>query len=114
MNKILLCLTILILASSCYRDPYLLKDEGKNKYYLSDIIGDMENRGFLKSRPLIIIDTIKYRPRIELKTHTLPLFRDNIERLKVISIAHEKQLEAFGNDAKDGIIIIYTKQQRVP
>ena len=109
--KIATLAMLTLLLCSCFTDPYLLQDQGVNKYYLSDIIGDAENRGYISVRPTIVIDSILYRPDIELKKAPLPINKKEIKSLIIVSKQNQKTLLEFGIQNRNGAIIITTFKQ---
>lgn len=108
MKLFFVTLFSIALLTSCYHDPYLLIDKGEDKYFLSDMIGQLENQGYTSARPIIVIDTIIYRPKVELKNDNLPLSKKQILSLRVIAISQTEKLERYGLSADGGAVLIRT------
>lgn len=112
MKHIVITFLLALLCTSCITDPYLLQDKGAEKYYLSDMIGNLENRGFVSPRPVIVIDSVLYRPNFELKKAPLPIYKADISTLNIISSKKVKMLERLGIDPDAGAIVITTDKQK--
>lgn len=75
------------------------------------MIGDLENRGYISPRPAIIIDSVIYRPDVELKEAPLSISRKDIHTLIVISKAKNEMLKKLEVEPYNGAIVITTNPQ---
>jgi hypothetical protein len=64
---------------------FVLKDSGKDKYYLSDSIKIAFKKGYIKKSPLIAIDGVPFDYRKNLDTITVPLHKNQITSIDFLT-----------------------------
>jgi len=108
MRTIISVFIFTIVLSGCVTKKYFLQDQGSDKKYLVEYIKTNQASGELSKKPLIVIDGIPYRYDKELKEGNLPLTRDNIGDIFIVST--EAGTQIYGDYGKGGVILITTNK----
>ncbi|MPQ45566.1 hypothetical protein GCQ56_00980 [Marinifilum sp. N1E240] len=100
---------LLLILSSCSSNRYLLDGDKTNSNYLSEFITELSELGEISKHPMLVIDGEPKRWDVELKSEKLSLKGDQIA--SVDKMDQEKAEQIYGEPAKDGVILVKTKQK---
>jgi len=106
MKSKLIISCLFILASCGKPKMFVLKDSGKDKYYLSDSIKIAFRKGFIKKAPLIAIDGVPSDYQLNLDTIILPLMKNQITAIGFVNKGSSSII--YGADAGNGAVVINT------
>ncbi len=107
MKKITL-LILLFIAYSGISQQYLLKDDTVDKNYLASFIEKNIEEGNIKPNPIIILNEMVLTST---ELENFPFSKDEILSLAILNKDSEKLIETYGNNAKNGVVLIKTKKK---
>jgi len=108
--KNLIIAVISLLSFSMYsQNRYELKDEGKEKLYLSDTITKLASNKVITSEPIVVVDGIPFRFQ-DLEKEKLPLSKSEIQT--IIPIDKQKGISIFGTYGEAGVLIVTTNRKK--
>lgn len=101
--------------SAFSQSKYVLSDEGKDKFYLSDSIANLAKAGKITDKPIVVVDGIPHRFQ-DLEKEKLVLSKMEIS--KIIAMDKQKGISIYGTYGEAGVLIVTTNrssyQKRVP
>lgn len=107
MKNILKFSLLILLATACTSNRYLLTDKGADKKFLIDFIKELSARGEISKQPLLVVDGVPKRFTKELKDEKLELSKGQIA--SVDRLKQNKAEGIYGEEAKGGVLLISTK-----
>jgi hypothetical protein len=105
-------LVILLIASSCTSNRYVLSDSNDDKDFLKQQIKVYKKTKGISNKPIIVLDGIPYRYSHELKEKPLTISKSDIKEISILK--KEAALRIYGDFAKGGVLLITTKVEREP
>jgi len=107
MKNVLRISIVLFLLSGCTSNRYLLTDPGEDKKFLIEFIKELSDRGELSKHPLLVVDGVPKRYKVELKNEKLQLSKEQIASMD--RMQQNTAEEIYGEPAKEGVLLITTK-----
>lgn len=98
-----------VLLAACSHAPYQLADNGKDKNYLIRYIANLEKKGEMTDRPLLIIDGFVHTYE-ELKEGPIPLRREDISQVDHLGIGSEAAINIYGEMGREGVLLVRTRR----
>ncbi|MCR4032822.1 MULTISPECIES: hypothetical protein [Flavobacterium] len=109
MKHILLILFALIAIGCSKPKTFLLNDNEKNKYYVSEFVNTVFEKDLIESSPLIVINGIPFKYNKSKDTILLPLKKSDIFSLDFVNKNSSRII--YNEKENDGAIIITCKIQ---
>lgn len=95
-----------LISCSSPQNKFVLEDTGEDKFYLSDSIKKLLEKGYIDKSPLLVIDGVEFKYDTSLTTIILPLKKKEITAIEFINKKSSHII--YGENADNGAVVINT------